>query len=112
MNLLLKKISVSILISNLLAYIPEQLELSRPNKLAKNNYTQSDRIASNTIIDITMLNDSLYLFGTAGGLSHAEIISYDSIYWGYFIYLPKLEHGFQQADRFKEIFSHIGKVIC
>ena len=34
------------------------------------------------------------------------------IYWGYFIYLPKLEHGFQQADRFKEIFSHIGKVIC
>ena len=35
----------------------------------------------------------------------------DSLFWGYFIYLPKLEFGFQQADKFVEIFSHIGKVI-
>ena len=34
------------------------------------------------------------------------------LYWGYFIYLPKLEYGFQQIDKFKEIFSNIGKVIC
>ena len=33
------------------------------------------------------------------------------MFWGYFIYLPKLEFGFQQADNFVEIFSHIGKVI-
>ena len=32
--------------------------------------------------------------------------------WGYFIYLPKLEFGFQQADKFQEIFSNIGKIIC
>ena len=84
MNILLIKICMCILITNLFAYIPKKLELSGSSKLAKKNYTQSDRIASNTIIDIAMLNDSLYLFGTAGGLSHAKIISYDSIYWGYF----------------------------
>ena len=33
------------------------------------------------------------------------------MFWGYFIYLPRLEFGFQQADKFVEIFSHIGKVI-
>lgn len=32
--------------------------------------------------------------------------------WGYFVYLPKLEHGFSQVDRFKEVFSHLGRVIC
>lgn len=34
------------------------------------------------------------------------------MYWGYFIYLPPLELGFNQVEKFKEIFSHIGKVIC
>lgn len=34
------------------------------------------------------------------------------IFWGYFIYLPPLELGFAQVDRFKEIFSEIGKVTC
>ncbi len=34
------------------------------------------------------------------------------MYWGYFVYLPPLELGFNQVERFKEIFSHIGKVIC
>ncbi len=33
------------------------------------------------------------------------------MFWGYFIYLPKLEYGFKQADKFQEIFSHIGKII-
>ena len=33
------------------------------------------------------------------------------IYWGYFIYLPKLEYGFQQVNKFKEVFSHLGKVV-
>lgn len=32
--------------------------------------------------------------------------------WGYFVYLPKLEYGFDQVLKFKEIFSHLGKVIC
>lgn len=35
-----------------------------------------------------------------------------SLFWGYFIYLPPLDLGFNQIDRFKEIFSNIGKIIC
>jgi len=31
--------------------------------------------------------------------------------WGYFVYLPRAELGFNQADKFIEIFSHIGNVI-
>ncbi len=34
------------------------------------------------------------------------------VHWGYFIYLPSLEFGFDQTKRFEEIFSNIGKVIC
>ena len=34
------------------------------------------------------------------------------INWGYFIYLPEMSLGFNQADKFKYIFSNIGKVIC
>jgi len=33
------------------------------------------------------------------------------VHWGYFIYLPRLEYGFQQVDKFKEVFSNLGKVI-
>ena len=32
--------------------------------------------------------------------------------WGFFIYLPRLDLGFDQVDKFKEIFSHLGKIIC
>lgn len=31
--------------------------------------------------------------------------------WGYFVYLPRAELGFNQADKFIEIFSHLGRVI-
>ena len=34
------------------------------------------------------------------------------MFWGYFIYLPSLEFGFDQTERFKEIFSNLGKIIC
>lgn len=34
------------------------------------------------------------------------------LYWGYFVYLPPPDLGFGQVDKFKSIFSHIGKVIC
>ena len=34
------------------------------------------------------------------------------VHWGYFIYLPPATLGFNQVDRFREIFSHIGKIIC
>ena len=34
------------------------------------------------------------------------------ISWGYFVYLPEINLGFNQTERFKNIFSHIGKVIC
>ena len=33
------------------------------------------------------------------------------ISWGFFIYLPPLQYGFEQTKRFEEIFSNIGKVI-
>ncbi len=33
------------------------------------------------------------------------------VHWGYFIYLPPMDLGSNQIDRFDEIFSHIGKVI-
>lgn len=32
--------------------------------------------------------------------------------WGFFVYLPRPDLGFQQVERFKSIFSHIGKVVC
>ena len=34
------------------------------------------------------------------------------VYWGYFIYLPRIEFGFNQTDKFEKIFSNIGKIIC
>ena len=34
------------------------------------------------------------------------------VYWGYFIYLPRIDFGFNQTDRFEKIFSNIGKIIC
>tara|TARA_R100001082_G_scaffold33012_1_gene17112 strand:- start:382 stop:1005 length:624 start_codon:yes stop_codon:yes gene_type:complete len=34
------------------------------------------------------------------------------IHWGYFIYLPTLELGSNQTERFKSIFSHLGKIVC
>ena len=34
------------------------------------------------------------------------------VHWGYFIYLPEIGFGFNQTDRFENIFSNIGKVIC
>ena len=34
------------------------------------------------------------------------------ISWGYFIYLPELKYGFDQTDKFRDIFSNIGKVIA
>tara|TARA_R100001082_G_C4342492_1_gene150800 strand:+ start:157 stop:777 length:621 start_codon:yes stop_codon:yes gene_type:complete len=33
------------------------------------------------------------------------------MFWGYFIYLPKLEYGFEQTDKFIQIFSNIGTII-
>lgn len=32
--------------------------------------------------------------------------------WGFFVYLPRPDLGFDQVNKFKDIFSHIGKVIC
>ena len=34
------------------------------------------------------------------------------VHRGYFVYLPRIELGFNQTDRFENIFSNIGKVIC
>ena len=33
------------------------------------------------------------------------------MFWGYFVYLPPIKYGFDQADRFKEIFEPLGRVI-
>ncbi len=33
------------------------------------------------------------------------------ISWGFFIYLPSLQYGFEQTKKFEEIFSNIGRVI-
>lgn len=33
------------------------------------------------------------------------------VYWGYFIYLPSIEFGFNQVDKFVDIFSNLGKII-
>lgn len=32
--------------------------------------------------------------------------------WGFFVYLPRPDLGFHQVDRFRDIFSNIGKVVC
>lgn len=32
-------------------------------------------------------------------------------YWGFFVYLPPRELGFSPSERFRDIFSHLGKVI-
>ncbi len=42
-----------------------------------------------------------------------DLVCLDSpISWGYFVYLPEISFGFNQTQRFKNIFSNIGKVIC
>jgi len=33
------------------------------------------------------------------------------MYWGYFIYLPKMEYGFNQIDHFVDVFSDLGRVV-
>ena len=33
------------------------------------------------------------------------------LFWGYFIYLPDLQFGFNQVDKFVDIFSPLGKII-
>jgi len=33
------------------------------------------------------------------------------MYWGYFIYLPKMEFGFNQIDHFVDVFSDLGRVV-
>ena len=33
------------------------------------------------------------------------------IFWGFFIYLPRLDYGFDQINQFDKIFSNIGKII-
>lgn len=47
-------------------------------------------------------------------LIHGEklFVLKQALYWGYFVYLPPPSLGFDQVDKFKSIFSHIGKVIC
>ena len=33
------------------------------------------------------------------------------LFWGYFIYLPPVSFGFDQVERFRYIFKHLGKLI-
>ena len=35
----------------------------------------------------------------------------DPIFWGYFVYLPRLEFGFDQVAHFERVFSPLGRVI-
>lgn len=47
-----------------------------------------------------------------GELIHGKNVNRSTAFtWGFFVYLPKSEYGFNQADSFIEIFSNIGKVI-
>ena len=48
-------------------------------KLDRHNFSYSGSIASNAVIDIKTVNDSIYFFGTANGLSSAKITNTDSI---------------------------------
>lgn len=34
------------------------------------------------------------------------------MYWGYFVYLPPPSLGTEPTQRFREIFSHLGNIIC
>lgn len=47
-------------------------------------------------------------------LIHGKFIKYlnNPFTWGFFVYLPKSELGFDQVDNFKNIFSNLGVVIC
>lgn len=42
----------------------------------------------------------------------ADFVLSTPVYWGYFVYLPPLDLGFNQIDRFTEIFSNLGKIIA
>lgn len=69
----------------LFSLTPKEFNISDSSKLSRKKYSlNTGKIASNTIIDIKSINDSLYFFGTGNGLSHGEIIYSDSIEWGYF----------------------------
>lgn len=47
-----------------------------------------------------------------GSLIHGRKINFTIAFtWGFFVYLPKSEYGFKQADSFIDIFSNLGKVI-
>lgn len=47
-----------------------------------------------------------------GALIHGKRIDFTNAFtWGFFVYLPKSEYGFKQADSFIEIFSHLGRVL-
>ena len=65
--------------------------------------------------DFKISNDYICFYARLFHARHPQYKDFFTLkapmFWGYFIYLPKLEFGFQQADKFVEIFSHIGKVI-
>lgn len=47
-----------------------------------------------------------------GALIHGKRIDYSTSFtWGFFVYLPKSEYGFSQAESFIDVFSNIGKLI-
>ena len=89
MNLLL----IALFTSCLIAQIPDGYLLSSGSKLSRfDELSIKDRIASNVVVDIQQLDDSLYLFGTGAGLSFGELKSNGSIDFGYFS-LPEMPRG-------------------
>lgn len=47
-----------------------------------------------------------------GRLIHGKLTNFANAFtWGFFVYLPKSEYGFNQNDNFVKIFSHIGHLI-
>ena len=79
--------------------IPEALFFTTHHEMMRTNLTMWD-------YPVCILEKRCNLIHGKTIKSHAGPFT-----WGYFVYLPKLISGFNQADNFIDIFSHLGKVV-
>ena len=98
-----------LLMSILVSQVPNQYQFSH-------NLNRFDEIsvkgptASNVIVDIQLLEDSLYLFGTGSGLSFGELSSDGTIDFGYFSLLEMPIGGNPSLAIFENIIAVSGVI--
>ena len=69
--------------------------------------SQSGSLASNAVIDIRYMADSVYFFGTGNGLSFGEVKATGEIDFGYFTN-PQIPRGGNPAKSFRAGLAILG----